>query len=422
MFVIPDDVAAFLNQLSLPEGPIVVGVSGGADSLYLTYLLAQWAKKQKKSLWAVTVNHNLRPESAKEALWVHKQLTTYHIQHEILSWEGAKPKTHIEEKAREKRYELLLDFCRRKKAPALFLAHHQQDQAETFWIRLAHSSGLDGLCAMAPISKRANLMIVRPLLNTPKTTILSALKKNHFKWVEDPMNQDTAYERIRWRRAQADFDKLGLTGNVISKTSARLARAKEALDFYTQEFIKQHIKKSPYGFVFIEENKFSNLPTEIRVRTLLYILNLFNQKKKILSLESVEKIALNMPKHATLAGCQWVISGHKIFVAPELKTLEQMIVPANKWSSWGGCTLYTNKPFQAKASAPTPRMKGIPFLIQRTFLKIPKNYRTILVNSEKELEKKAKMDYKDNMSVLIMQFNKQKDNTCKNQKDSAAVF
>lgn len=411
MFVIPNEVALFLNQLSLPTGPIIVGVSGGADSLYLTYLLAQWAKKQKQSLWAVTVNHNLRPESTKEALWVHKQLTSHHVQHEILSWQGAKPKTHIEEKAREKRYELLLNFCKQKKASTLFLAHHQQDQAETFWIRLAHSSGLDGLCAMAPISKRSNLLIVRPLLNMPKTTILNTLKRHHLKWVEDPMNQDTAYERVRWRQAQADLDKLGLTGTVISKTSARLSRAKEALDFYTQDFIKNHIKMSPYGFVFIEESSFEHLPTEIRVRTLLYILNLFNQKQKILSLESVEKIALNMPKHATLAGCQWVISGHQIFVAPELKNIATITVPANKWTSWGSCTLFTNKPFQAKASAPTPRIKGIPFLIQRTFLKIPKNYRAILINSEKELEKKAKMDYKDNMSVLIMQFNKQKDNT-----------
>ncbi len=408
MFVIPKEIQSFLNQLSLPKGPIVTGVSGGADSLYLTYLLHQWAKQTKRSFWAVTVNHNLRPEATSEALWVHQQLKKHHIQHEILSWEGEKPKTHIEEKAREKRYELLTNFCHQHGAAALFLAHHQQDQAETFWCRLARGSGLDGLCAMAPISKRSGLLVIRPLLTISKKTILNTLTKHHLQWLEDPMNHDTAYERVRWRQAQSTLEQLGLETNMITKSISRLQRAKEALDFYAQDFLSAHLEQSPLGFISVSEREFTNLPEEIRIRALLHMLNLFNRHKKIISLESIEKIALHLPKYATLAGCQWVIAHHKIFVAPELQKLASINVIKNQWTIWGGCKFFTNNSFQAKASVPTPRLKNIPFLIQRTFLKIPKNWRVVLINSEKELEKKVKMDYKDNTPFLIMQFNKTK--------------
>ena len=409
MFVIPNEILFFLNHLTLSKGPIVIGVSGGADSLYLTYILHLWTKQKKINLLAVTVDHNLRQNSRQEADWVHQQLAKQGIQHTILSWNGPKPKTHIEERAREERYRLLIDFCHKNKAKFLFLAHHQQDQAETFWARLARGSGLDGLCGMAALAKRTNITIVRPLLNTPKTLIIKALKQNHVKWAEDPMNQDTNYERVRWRQTQSQLDKMGLTSDYITKSTYRLQRAKEALDFYTQAFIEQHLQTSSDGFVSLDEKTLASLPYEMRIRILLYIFNLFNRKNKIISLESIEKIALSLPKHATLNGCQWVISHNKIFVAPELKLFTPTIIPANTWVLWGNSYVFTNKTFQAKASAPKPRLKNIPFLIQRTFLQVPSDYQIIRIDTEKELEKKAKKDYKDKTPFVIIRFNKRKD-------------
>ena len=400
MFVVPHNILTFLNQLSLPKGPIVVGVSGGADSLYLTYLLNTWCKKNKRLLFAVTVNHGLRPEAQTEANWVHKQLSLKKINHTILTWEGPKPKTHIEERAREKRYELLLDFCHQHKATALFLAHHQQDQSETFWTRLAHSSGLDGLGCMTFLSKRDDMAIVRPLLKTPKTEIVQALKKNRLKWVEDPMNQDCTYERVGWRQKQPQLDKMGLNAKVIEKTTDRLQRAKEALNFYTEQFLNAHLKKSALGFVQMDEAAFSKLPQEIRVRTVIQILKLFNSQDKIISLESAENIALQQPKYATLSGCQWVVSHHQIFVAPELKNLVKRPIEANQWTNWGSAQVWTNKAFVAEAKAPMPRFKNIPYLIQRTFLNTPKGYKTQVCN-EKELEKNLKLDYKNKAPIVI---------------------
>ena len=406
MLVIPADISAFLDDLTLPKGPIVVGVSGGADSLYLTYILSLWCKRNKRTLLAATVDHRLRSESTKEALWVHKQLEKHSIFHEILTWDGVKPPTHIEEKAREKRYELLLDFCHKHKATALFLAHHQQDQAETFWARLSRGSGLDGLCAIAPITMRSNTLIVRPLLHTPKTEILKALTKNHLKWVEDPMNDDSLYERVRWRKSQSQLDKMDLTSEVISKSIERLQRAKDALDFYTQIFIQKNVQKSPFGFIQIDQKHYASLPEDIRVRVLTHFLKVLSPNKKLVSMESVEQIAINLPKYATLAGCQWVISQHKIFLALELKHLKATPVQAYRATPWGNCVIYTNKSFIVEPSAPKPRIKGIPFLIQRTFPKIPEGYTLI---AEKELAKNSKLDYKNNNSVVLIKFKEQKD-------------
>lgn len=409
MFIIPHNILVFLNKLPLSKGPVVVGVSGGADSLYLTFLLNQWCKKNKRTFLAVTVNHELRTEALDEANWVHKQLTKQKIDHTILAWEGTKPKTHIEERAREKRYELLLDFCHKHKATALFLAHHQQDQVETFWTRLAHSSGLDGLGCMTQISKRDNIMIVRPLLKTSKQEIIQTLQKNHVTWIEDPMNQDTIYERVQWRQNQPTLDKMGLNAKAIEKATERLQRAKEALNFLTQEFLKDHLKKSPLGFVQMSENTFMQLPEEMRIRVVIQILKMFNDPKKIISLESAENLALQTPKYATLSGCQWVISHHSIFVAPELKHLPHQQVLPYQWIDWGIAKIWTNKAFTAEAKAPIPRAKDIPYLIQRTFLNVPKGYATLFYD-EKELEKKVKLDYKNKAPVVIFKLKTEKEN------------
>ena len=91
-------------------------------------------------------------------------------------WCGLKPKTGIEENARQARYDLMYQACQKKKIKHLFLAHHIKDQAETFWIRLTHGSGVDGLGAMDEISFMRDIVLMRPLLGQNKEEILNYLK------------------------------------------------------------------------------------------------------------------------------------------------------------------------------------------------------------------------------------------------------
>ncbi len=405
MLVIPKSFDTFM-QAHCPKNPtLVVGVSGGADSLYLTLLLDKWIQKKGGNLYAVTVNHNLRPEAAEEALTVHKLMSKLKISHTILTWEGPKPTSRIEEKAREKRYELILKFAHEKHAQAICLAHHRQDQVETFWARLARSSGLDGLTAMAPASKREDIIVLRPLLDIDKKNITQTLKQNKIKWIEDPMNKDTAYERVRWRQRQKDLDGISLTAPVVAKSISRLQRAKEALDFYTQGFIDKCVTKSSFGFIQFDETTFLSNPTEIRIRIIHHLLQNISPKKQIISLESIEQIATTMPRHATLAGCQWVCSHHQIFIALELKNVpSNVLIPENQWTKWGTLKIWTNKSFVAEPCAPKPRIKGIPYLIQRTFLKIPASHfiKKMPICFEKDLEKKLILDYKNKAPVIVI--------------------
>ncbi len=411
MFVIPQDILRFLNHLPLEKGKIIVGVSGGADSLYLTFLLNEWCQTNKHQLIAVTVDHALRETSHQEACYVHELLAEKNIRHETLVWHGPKPKMNVEEKAREKRYELLIDFCKKEKASALFLAHHQQDQSETFLARLAHASGLDGLCAISDISWRNQMMVVRPLLKTPKSVILKTLQKHQILWVEDPMNQDIAYERVRWRKKQVELAAMGLTGEHIGTVVQRMKRAKEALDCFTQQFLSQFLRRSAFGYLEMDEACLKAQPEEIRIRSVLAMFKLLSLKDKPISLEGVEQIALTCPKHATLSGCQWVISHKKIYLALEEKEIQQNVfIPAGHWVRWGAIQIYTTTSFMAKSKAPSPRVVGIPYLVQRTFLHIPKGFQVIpLINTQKELEKKLKIAYKDKTQTILIKFDEQKE-------------
>ena len=134
---------------------VILAVSGGADSMAMLYLAARWAKRQPEEggkLVVATVDHGLRSESRREAQWVGEQARAMGLAHEILAWEGSKPSTGVQDAAREARYRLLSELAQRYRpsgSVAVVTAHTEDDQAETFLMRLARGSGLDGLAAMS---------------------------------------------------------------------------------------------------------------------------------------------------------------------------------------------------------------------------------------------------------------------------------
>ncbi|MFP3027204.1 MAG: tRNA lysidine(34) synthetase TilS, partial [Wolbachia sp.] len=134
---------AFHNQ-------IAVAVSGGVDSIVLLHLMTNWAKKNKLSLpIALTVNHGLRSESQKEADFVISYAKELGAKESfILNWEKQNIKGNIQLQARKARYKLLEEWCKNNNVKCLLVAHHKDDQAETFLLRLERGSGVDGLSSM----------------------------------------------------------------------------------------------------------------------------------------------------------------------------------------------------------------------------------------------------------------------------------
>lgn len=184
-----------------PEPFLAVGVSGGADSLALAYFSHLWCQARGGKIVALSVNHHLRPEADQELQWVHQTLRSYGIQHEILHWVfQEKPQTAIQEKARQARYDLMSSWCQERGILYLAVAHHAQDQAETFLLRLEKKSHLGGLAAMAALSYRRSLCLLRPFLNFTKEEICIIAEKVYREWIHDPSNLNLDFRRIYWRR------------------------------------------------------------------------------------------------------------------------------------------------------------------------------------------------------------------------------
>ena len=201
--------AAFDQLLPDPTKTLVVGVSGGADSMALTLLASAYAKLKGYGLQAVTIDHQLRPESTAEAQVVGQTLASVGIAHQTLIWNHDGNVNRRHERARAARYQLLVDFCKLHHNPVLLTAHHKQDQVETILMRFLKGSGPAGFQCVQASRIQDGVAIIRPLLVVKPEELRSYLKSNDISWIEDPSNNDAAYERTRVRQLLTHMSELG---------------------------------------------------------------------------------------------------------------------------------------------------------------------------------------------------------------------
>jgi len=402
--VIQDTLKHYFDHHPLsPKTTIGVAVSGGADSLCLALSLSDYAQKNNLILKAVTVDHGLRPESGAEAHYVHDLMTQINVSHTTLLWKGPKPKTRIEEKARQKRYELMEEWCHKNKIQHLFLAHHMGDQAETFWARLTRGSGLTGLAAMTECAPLNGINLCRPFLNLPKERLEQDLRHRKIKWCEDSMNTDESYERVRWRHRQETLSDWGLEPEKIGLSCRRLARADKALSSYADRFYTALADLSPEGHFTIQEQAFSTLPDEIKLRVIVKILNCLAPARPPVSLEALERWLNDYPKSATLGGCILVRSKGLLFIARESRNLKKSIdIMPHQITKWNGFLILSSCPVQLALGSTD---KDLPFAVRGGIPAIHSNTKlspTFMTGSKKELEKKFNFEYKEKKSEVIL--------------------
>ena len=131
--------------------PVALAVSGGADSMALMHLVAEWSRMRPGALpplAIVTVDHGLRPQSADEAAFVAREAGRLGLAHSTLVWTDDKPQSGIQDQARKARYRMLADYLLKTGQAAVATAHNADDVAETLLMRLARGSGVDGLASM----------------------------------------------------------------------------------------------------------------------------------------------------------------------------------------------------------------------------------------------------------------------------------
>ena len=224
--------AVFAGLAMLPA--MVLAVSGGPDSMALLHLVANWARTlggRGPRLHVATVDHGLRPEARDEARLVASAAAALGLPHATLVWEGGKPATRIQERARRARYALLAEHAAAVGATAILTAHHADDQAETVLLRLGRGSGIGGLGGMERESALApGLALVRPFLAIPKQDLVTVCRRAGQSFAEDPSNRDMAFARVRLRAQAAPLAALGLDAAGLSRLARRMARADAALE------------------------------------------------------------------------------------------------------------------------------------------------------------------------------------------------
>lgn len=206
---------------------VIAAVSGGSDSLAMLFLLKDYVATldHPPALLAVTVDHRLRPESADEAENVGSLCRQHGIAHRILAWDDPKPSQGLAAAARSARYRLLVQAAQEAGAGVIVTGHTQDDQIETFLMRRerSHHAEARGLAAMAPQSwLEGSVELIRPLLSVSRQALRDELMAKGLRWVDDPSNDNTDYERPRVRNgAAADADPQIVLAQVALASAAR---------------------------------------------------------------------------------------------------------------------------------------------------------------------------------------------------------
>lgn len=320
---------------------LAVAVSGGADSMALLSLAAEWAAARQGHVTALTVDHCLRPESADEAHQVAQWAAARGIAHRILRWAGPKPSGDVQAAARAARYRLLEEACADIGAFHLLLAHHRDDLAETFLLRLARGSGLDGLAAMAPVVERPNCRLLRPLLVIPRVGLVATLEARGQAWLDDPSNRNDKFARVRVRRSGRMLAREGLSADRLAATARRLARARQALEQPLAQLLARSATPDPAGFIRCDPAMLAAAPAELGLRALAAMLAAVGGADYPPRLERLERlyqeIMTGMTRGRTLGGCRILPHRGALLICREAKALAApMPVPPGSRVNWDG--------------------------------------------------------------------------------------
>jgi len=241
-------LAPQISEILSKPTTIVVGVSGGADSVCLLHALKQLSTQWQLDLHIAHLDHNLRPISQQDAQFVAQLAQQWQLPLHTHTLPPKALQNHpggLEEGARQARYTFLHDIATQvtpsAQTPIIAVAHHADDQAETLLMNLLRGSGLRGLSGMKIVSpvplaatqEARQSQLIRPLLYTPKAKIRAYLQRHNLDWCEDESNQDPAFLRNRLRHqimpqlAQINPNltaTLGQTAQLLADDLTRLQR------------------------------------------------------------------------------------------------------------------------------------------------------------------------------------------------------
>ena len=310
----------FEKSISI-QNNFIVAVSGGADSLALSFLAKIYSIKKNLKAKYFIIDHKIRSESTLEAKSVKKILKTANIKANVLTWKGKKPVKNIQSIARKKRYELLFSECKKLSIKNILLAHQQDDLFENFFIRILRGSGLKGLVSLNKKTKIEDINILRPLLDVKKKDLLFITKFVFNDFIDDPSNYDEKFLRTRVRKILTLLESEGLNNKKFYKSIQNLQYSDKTIKFYIDKNLKENSFFSAENKQSILSENFFAQPHEVVFRSFSNVLRAIGKKyysvrgKKIERI--IEKIQKNTYLRATLGGCIVEKVNHSVIISKE---------------------------------------------------------------------------------------------------------
>ena len=296
----------FESELNINKN-FIVAVSGGPDSLALSFLAKIYSIKKCTDVKYFIVDHKLRNNSTLEAKHVQKKLKDFAIKLNILTWKGLKPKKNIQSIARDKRYELLTGIAKKHRIQNILLGHHLDDLFENFFIRILRGSGLQGLISLDRETQKNQINLIRPLIKIDKKDLIYISNYIFGSYVKDPSNEDDKFKRVKIRNFLEQLSLEGLDRKKFFLTIKNLKLANENVKFYTKKNLDKNVTILQNKQKAILKEDFFSQSNEVVFRSLAEVIKLVGKKYYAVRGKKIDKIIHLIKSKSsfkvTLGGC-----------------------------------------------------------------------------------------------------------------------
>ena len=271
-------------QLIEKEDKLVIGVSGGPDSMALLHILLTLQEKEQIpscTLLVAHVNHMLRKEAEEETAYVEEFCRLHEIpcfvKRAKVEELAQKAKMGTEEMGRNIRYQFFEEVREKEKAQKIVTAHHANDNSETVLMNILRGSGTAGLKGIEPIRKNEkNVVFVRPLLNCTKEEIYEYCKEKNLQPKIDKSNQENVYNRNKVRNILIPFLEKEWNPNIVATLNrlSELARQEnQYIERQTQKAYEDMVLEEGKDSIVLSLKKWNGQDFVIKSRVIRYTIN-----------------------------------------------------------------------------------------------------------------------------------------------------
>ncbi|WP_425363313.1 tRNA lysidine(34) synthetase TilS [Candidatus Tisiphia endosymbiont of Hybos culiciformis] len=331
-------------------GSIALAVSGGSDSIALLMLTHKWVStnsiNENINVVVMLVDHHLREQSKMEHEYVrdlsHKLGHDYHLLH----FDHQNNFSNLQARAREGRYQLMTDLCKKLDILTILTAHHLDDYIENYCLRLEKKSSIFGLSA-SHINWYNNVKIVRPLFNIPKQQLVTYLTANNIKWFEDESNKSDKYQRNIIRKKLSQEGKY-VKNQIISEQSTINQLVEEKLQPELIACIAESVKIYQFGFATINLLKVVEFSSEIILQLISFVLIIISGRNRSSRTSGVSRIMVLLQQQMdftkTLHGCVIKKISNNLIIYREFGRNLPMDIKLNNVDVWDGRFRFVGSP------------------------------------------------------------------------------